>query len=204
MTTPSPPDLTALLGSRICHDLISPLGAISNGVELLELSGLSDVPELALIADSIAAANARIRFFRIAFGVASAEQQVTRTEIEEILAGLTNGSRMQIDWRSEAGVPRAQARLVFLLILCFESALPRGGTITVTQSGPEWEIACREPPVLAADRQLWRHVEGAQSPPGDEVTPAKVHFLLVAQAALNDGLSIAVTHGETSLSVHVC
>ena len=62
-------DLAALLGSRICHDLISPIGAIGNGVELLMMEGGTPSPELVLIAESVAAANARIRFFRLAFGV---------------------------------------------------------------------------------------------------------------------------------------
>ena len=49
---PEKPDISALLGSRICHDLISPIGAISNGVELLMLDGLAKGPEMALVADS--------------------------------------------------------------------------------------------------------------------------------------------------------
>ena len=71
-------DLSALLGSRICHDLISPLGAIANGVELLQMSGAAASPEVALIAESVANANARIRFFRVAYGIASAGQRVGR------------------------------------------------------------------------------------------------------------------------------
>ena len=64
-------NLAALVGSRICHDLISPIGAINNGLELLGMSGDMSGPELELISDSVANANARIRFFRIAFGAAA-------------------------------------------------------------------------------------------------------------------------------------
>jgi histidine phosphotransferase ChpT len=64
------PDLAALIGSRICHDLISPIGAIGNGVELLLMEASGKGPELSLISESVAAANARIRFFRVAFGAA--------------------------------------------------------------------------------------------------------------------------------------
>ena len=60
-----PTELAALIGSRICHDLVSPIGAIGNGVELLAMAGAAG-PEVRLIAESVAAANARIRFFRIA------------------------------------------------------------------------------------------------------------------------------------------
>ena len=59
-------DLAALVSSRICHDLISPIGAINNGLELLNMSGLAhDGPEIQLIGDSVKSARARIRFFRI-------------------------------------------------------------------------------------------------------------------------------------------
>ncbi|HMS96693.1 MAG TPA: histidine phosphotransferase, partial [Tabrizicola sp.] len=60
------PDLAALIASRICHDLISPLGAIGNGVELLAMERAG--PELDLLSESVAHANARIRLFRISFG----------------------------------------------------------------------------------------------------------------------------------------
>jgi histidine phosphotransferase ChpT len=63
-------ELTSLIGSRICHDLISPLGAIGNGVELLAMSEVAKGPEMSLIAESVENANARIRFFRVAFGAA--------------------------------------------------------------------------------------------------------------------------------------
>ncbi len=71
---PHKPDLAALVGSRICHDLISPIGAIGNGVELVLLDAAVGGPEVTLIADSVSHANARIRFFRIAFGATGADQ----------------------------------------------------------------------------------------------------------------------------------
>ena len=70
------PDLAALIASRICHDLISPIGAIGNGVELLAMEPGGPRPEMALISESVANANARIRFFRICFGQASSDQLV--------------------------------------------------------------------------------------------------------------------------------
>jgi histidine phosphotransferase ChpT len=69
-------DLTALVGSRICHDLVSPLGAIGNGVELLGLTGIAPSPEMALIVESVENANARLRFFRIAYGAAGTDQRL--------------------------------------------------------------------------------------------------------------------------------
>ena len=78
---PDKTDLAALVGSRICHDLISPIGAIGNGVELMMMDRASASPELALIAESVASANARIRYFRVAFGTAGADQRIARSEV---------------------------------------------------------------------------------------------------------------------------
>ena len=64
----TPLDLSALIGSRICHDLINPLGAIANGVELIALTVAEQTPEMLLFAESVEAANARIEFFRLAYG----------------------------------------------------------------------------------------------------------------------------------------
>ncbi|MEO1362985.1 MAG: hypothetical protein AAFU86_04320 [Pseudomonadota bacterium] len=77
-------NLAALIGSRICHDLISPIGAINNGLELLNMAGASDGPEMELISESVENASARIRFFRMAYGAAS-DQPVGRAEVVSIL-----------------------------------------------------------------------------------------------------------------------
>ena len=72
------PDLAALVGSRICHDLISPIGAIGNGLELF-LMDTAGGPELALITESISHAKARIRFFRVAY------DEADRTDFERLI-----------------------------------------------------------------------------------------------------------------------
>ena len=93
---PDTPDLAALLGSRICHDLISPIGAIGNGVELLMMAGAEHGPEIALIAESVGYANARIRFFRVAFGTATADQRMARAEIASILADQADRAALKL------------------------------------------------------------------------------------------------------------
>ncbi len=131
-------DLAALLGSRICHDLISPLGAIGNGVELLMLDGGGDRPEVALIAQSVASANARIRFLRVAFGVAGAEQRLGRPEIAGLLADWTAGGRLMVDWQAAGDHARPEVQRAFLALMCLEAALPLGGTIVVACAGSGW------------------------------------------------------------------
>ena len=101
------PDLVALVGSRMAHDLNNPLGAIANGVELLGLTGQADGPELALITESVENARRRIKTFRIAFGAAAPGQTVAAGEIAELTVPGADGRRLEIDWPVTADLARA-------------------------------------------------------------------------------------------------
>ena len=173
------PDLTALIGSRICHDLISPLGAIGNGVELLGMSGGAG-PEMDLIAESVENANARIRFFRIAFGAAQPDQPSDPRELAAILADYTRGGRLTIDWQAQGTLERPQVKLAFLLLLCFEIAMPRGGHVAVRLVGQEWAITA-EAEALVIDPDLWAMLAKPVARP--DLRPSEVQFPLAALAA---------------------
>lgn len=177
-------DLTALLGSRICHDLISPLGAIGNGVELLTMSGAPVGPEMALIAQSLRNASARIRFFRLAFGASGVGQGVPLADVRGILDDMTQGARLRIDWRARQPLDRAEVKMAFLAILCLETALPYGGQITVDANGPDWTV------IGAAQRTkidpgLWQRLAGPA--PAGALAPAHVQFALLADEARRRG-----------------
>ena len=136
-------DLSALIGSRICHDLISPISAIGNGVELMELSGIERTPEIDLIAQSVENANARIRFFRIAFGKRGTGGKIAKSDITGPLAALSAGGRVNFLWPSVSDSDRDDVQLVFLALLCIETALPLGGDVTVQHHGGQFEIHAR-------------------------------------------------------------
>jgi histidine phosphotransferase ChpT len=190
-------DLGALVGSRICHDLISPLGAIGNGVELIALSGMDDTPEMALIAESVENANARIRFFRVAFGAAEAEQTIGAQEIAAIVEGLGRTGRHQIDWTAGGG-PRIEVKLVFLVTLCIASAMPWGGTITVCRTGESWNVSGAADR-LKIDRALW----DALADPGVSlsVSSAEVEFPLARATAARLRRSLTVEAAATEIEV---
>jgi histidine phosphotransferase ChpT len=183
-------DLTALIGSRICHDLISPIGAISNGVELLQMDRANLTPEVALIAESVANANARIRFFRLAFGAASAGQRIGRNEVQDILADVTRGGRMQVGWTSGSELPREGARLALLLLMCVESAMPYGGRVRIVVEENRWLLEA-EASKLKVDADLWEVL----SNPAASITigPAQVHFALVPDELARQGRTLTLT-----------
>jgi histidine phosphotransferase ChpT len=148
------PDLAALVGSRICHDLISPIGAIGNGVELLSLTDGDTGAEMELISESVQNASARIRYFRIAFGAASEDQTVGRAEILSILSANARGGRFNYIWQIEGDQPRRMVRCALLMLQALETALPLGGDIQIYQDGEAWVMRA-EGRRLNVDPALW-------------------------------------------------
>ena len=185
-------DLASLLGSRICHDLISPIGAIGNGLELLMIESAAQGPEMVLIGESVGHANARIRFFRVAFGAASAEQRVGAAEVRSILSDMTIGGRLSIAWHSGADVSRVQVKVAFLLLMCVESALAYGGKITVQADGERWQIAA-EATKLRLDAPLWDMLTNPDAAPA--ITPATVQFPLATREIARHQMALAAEFG---------
>lgn len=182
-------DLTTLVGSRICHDLISPLGAISNGVELMGMTGSVEGPEMALISESVENANARIKFFRIAYGAAAEGQNLGRSEVTSTLAATARGGRLSYHWRAEGEQPRREVRLAFLLLQCFENAMPYGGEITISRDGNKWELV-GESDRMKIDENLWESLINPRLRPN--IRAAEVQFALLPQVLEESGRSLAL------------
>ncbi len=191
-------DIAALLGSRICHDLISPLGAIGNGVELLTMSGADLGPELQLIAESVQAASARIRFFRVAFGAAGPGQRLGRAEVLATLTDLGRGGRIAYDWQVAGDPPRDLVKLAFLALLCLESAMIRGGQLTVTESGGDWRIIAMGER-LKQDDSLWSRLRGR--PDDSRLPAAQVQFALIDHAARRAGRTLRIGMGDGTITI---
>lgn len=191
------PNLSALLASRICHDLISPIGAIGNGLELLVMSGAGGSgPEITLINDSVLQANARIRFYRIAFGVSAPGQQIGRTEILSIMSDMIAGSRLSVEWHIPPDLPRADAKLAFLILLCLETALPYGGRIRLEMAHGRWTITAHSLK-LRHDPMLWSLMTDAL--PDGQISPAQVQFLIAREEALEQGRAITAQAGDEEM-----
>jgi histidine phosphotransferase ChpT len=190
-------DIAALLGSRICHDLISPIGAIGNGVELLMMEGGTPSPELTLIAESVASATARIRFFRVAFGLTDGDQQIGRAELTKTLSDYSQGGRVSIEWDIPGNVLRREAKLAFLAIQCCETALAYGGRISVTLEDEKWQVDVSAER-LRIDPDLWATL----SKPAGELTPAQVHFALFPAALSQQNRRLRAEMTETTIKLN--
>ena len=190
-------NLAALVGSRICHDLISPVGAINNGLELLGMSNSLEGPELELISDSVNNANARIRFFRVAFGAAG-EQELGRMEIMSVLSDVSKGGRIKYNWSSQDSAARRDVRMAFLAGLCLESALPYGGTVQILRSTDGWTVT-GEGRKINVDETLWSGLVADTTPA--EITPALVQFALLPAAAKEAGYTLAFHQTAEKISI---
>lgn len=186
--------LAMLVSSRICHDLVNPIGAIGNGLELLELTG-GGSEEMALIKQAYENANARINFFRIAFGAAAPGQSAAGRTLGPMLKTLSQGGRVSYNWDPPSELPRQEAKVLMLAILCLECALPLGGIISVT--GPRGIVASSDR--LRADPELWCRAEAPG--PINDLPAAQVQFALLPIAVEDIGGALCIEHSPSEIRI---
>jgi histidine phosphotransferase ChpT len=128
-------EFAALLVSRVCHDLVGPLGAVVNGMEVLEDERDPEMraEAIKLVTMSADQALARIQFMRIAFGAAgSAGAELDLGEIGRLIEGLLHGGKIQLTWNvPRLYWPKDWAKLLMNATLLAADCLPRGGLVTV-------------------------------------------------------------------------
>jgi histidine phosphotransferase ChpT len=132
----NPVDLASLLCSRLCHDLMSPVGALNNGIELLADETDPDMREkcLELLEDSARASANKLKFFRLAFGAAGGfGEEIDTAEAQASLEGVFGPERrIELGWVvSESKLPKGAVKLLLNLALLAGDALVRGGRLDV-------------------------------------------------------------------------
>ena len=128
-------DLAALLCSRLCHDLISPVGAIVNGIEVMEEDKNEETKAFALelIKKSAIQASAKLQFCRLAFGAAgSAGAQIDLGDAEKAARGLIEDGKTTMAWNlPRALLAKNRVKLLLNMVLIATGCIPRGGTLTI-------------------------------------------------------------------------
>ncbi len=166
-------DLAALLCSRVCHDVISPVGAIVNGLEVLEEEKEQSMRDFALdlIKKSARQASARLQFARIAFGAAgSAGAAIDTGDAEQVSKGFIHDDKVKLGWTApRLLMPKNKVKLLLNLLVVGTTCIPRGGTMDVVVEGdaeaPVFHIVARGTnariPAGVEDLLAGRHHSGA-------------------------------------------
>lgn len=174
---PSDLDLAALISSKICHDVIGPVGAIYNGLEILDEDDDIEAKSYALdvIRNVTEQASARLQFARFAFGASgSAGAMIDLGTAEQISRGFIGQGKHKLVWHGQPGhMAKDKVKLLLNLIASAIAALPRGGEIDVAMGGsleaPSFLIRCKgtgaKPPQF-----LTEFVIGQQPPQLDAMT----------------------------------
>lgn len=184
--TLSAADLAALLCSRVCHDIISPVGAINNGLELLDEGG-ADEDAMQLIRASAANASARLQFARIAFGAAgSAGMQIDTGDAQAVAEAFMANEKPEIHWSGpRLLLPKNKVKLLLNLILVANGAIPRGGSIDVTitevDGKPEFTLVSKGPMIRVPPKFLELHSGQVPEEPIDAHSVQHYYTLLLAR-----------------------
>ncbi len=129
-------NLAALLCARICHDLVSPVGALSAALEVFDDDDNMDMRDdaIELIKLSSAQASAKLQYLRLAFGAGgSAPGVIGLEELRNYVSGLYGDGKVSVEWNTDlAGLEKTAARILLNLIMLGVQAVPRGGTVTIT------------------------------------------------------------------------
>jgi histidine phosphotransferase ChpT len=199
-STPGPAldalELAALLCSRVCHDLISPVGAIVNGLEVLDDNPKPEDRDFALdlIRKSAKTASARLQFCRLAFGAAgSAGAQIDLGDAQAMARGHIEDAKTSIVWNlPRVLLPKNRVKLLLNMLIIAQQTIPRGGTLTVDPIG-EGDVMSFRVTASGLNARLPQHIaallSGDQPPATDAHAVQPYYTRLLAQAC---GLSVSL------------
>lgn len=181
-------DLAALLCSRVCHDVISPVGALNNGIELLDEPGAHD-DAMELIKMGARNASARLQFARLAFGAAgSAGSQIDTRDAEKVANAYMANEKADFSWTGQpAFLPKAVVKLILNLILIGSGSIPRGGKVDVVitdeMTAPRAEIRATGPMIRVSEKFVTLHNNQELDEPIDAHAVQYYYTLLLARDA---------------------
>ena len=201
----NPVDLASLLCSRLCHDLMSPVGALNNGIELLADEQDPDMREkcLELLADSARASANKLKFFRLAFGAAGGfGEEIDTHEAQAALEGLFGAERrIDLNWMVAGDkLPKGAAKLLLNLGMLAGDALIRGGRLDVggENRGGQIELVIRaEGPRILLDPVLRETLTRGSS--GGAVEPRAAGAWLAHSLAAEAGGSIQLSDADSDV-----
>ena len=187
-----------LLSARLCHELVSPVGAINNGVELLAEEDPDFVREAVdLIGQSARTAGRRLQFYRFAYGTAASASGAAPALARELADGLFEGGKLRCEWAAEAAtLPLEWQRLACNMLVLAGDVLPRGGSLLVRPLGVGMsgvEVAAEGDVVNVTPELRAALATGASVA---ELTSRNIQGYFTAQLAGQLGASLALVEAD--------
>jgi histidine phosphotransferase ChpT len=200
-------EFAAYLVSRVCHDLVGPLGAVVNGLEVMEdeRDATMRADALKIVSTSALQALSRLQFLRIAFGAAgSAGAELDIGEVGRLVGGLLEGGKIQLDWQSpHVNWPKNWAKLLMNAALLGADCLPRGGQLTVIASAdpavPSFKIVARSPHARALD-EVQKAIRGESADSHLDARGIQPYLTHKLSRFLNAGLTLTAREGMVELA----
>ena len=199
-------EFAALLVSRVCHDLVSPVGAVVNGLEVLEdeRDATMRADALKLVASSAEQAAARLQFARLAFGAAgSAGAELDLNEVGRIVGGLVEGSKVSVEWQAAPlNWPKNWAKLLMNATLMAVDSLPRGGRVVV-QTGADPSTPRFTVRATGTNARLLEDVQkAAQGETGEGLDGRSIQAFLTHKLArtISAGLTLSASEGQVDIA----
>jgi len=197
-------EFSAFLVSRVCHDLVGPLGAVVNGLEVLEdeRDAAMRADALKIVTSSANQALARLQFMRLAFGAAgSAGAELDLGEVGRLIAGLMTAGRVSLEWDPPSVQwPKDWAKLLMNVVLIGADCLPKGGVVRVEANGegqaPGFKITATGTTVRVSE-DVERALKGEISEHDARGVQPVLTFRLAK--GINAGLTITPHEGRVEL-----
>ncbi len=201
-----------LLFSRMCHDLVGPVGAAVNGVELLEEFGSEMADEaLNLLGSSARVASKRLRVYRVAYGMATGAAITSLSDLKSLVDDYLEGGKIELEWPDENigkafSLQRFGIKLILNLIICATESMPRGGKLALTVESDSSDVRIK----VTCQGESARLAEGVANAFHTDVNPASLdprtvqaYFTAKLAEALNSDFQFTEADDVITFSANV-
>jgi histidine phosphotransferase ChpT len=201
-----PTRATEILISKLCHDLVSPVGAVNNGIEFLTDMGADGLKDgLGLIEHSAHQASVRLQLFRMCYGAGGSDAKVSGKMIYETFQNYIEGTKIKLNWdlmnaMPDSDLPSGFMKTLLNAMVFVQESLPKGGEITITLENNHMTIIGRGGLIRPKEGSI-EAIEGKLSI--DDITPKSVHgFITIAYADLFE-LELRLSQTDEALSLRL-
>ena len=199
-----PTRASEILISKLCHDLVSPVGAVNNGIEFLSDMGVDGLQDgLGLIEHSARQASVRLQMFRMCYGAGGSDSKVTGKMIYETFQNYIKDTKCTLDWDlmnhiPDSDVPAGFMKSLLNLMVMAQEAMPKGGVISVKMNDKSMIVSGSSDTIRPKEGAI-EAFEGTLSI--DDLSPKSIHGYITRAYADLFGLSVSCDLNDTEISL---